>query len=176
MLLLSLPPLSPSPFTPHGPAPAIDDLRLTAMELLLSSVKLTPYNWSAWLKLASCLDGTEEVRPSFPSLPRPMLQNADRPPATRFPARGPGQVPPPCFCLPLLLRPRYPRDPRRRQRPPIDARPPLRHLWRVRDDQGHARAHSLPHPRSVPFPPLPPPPFPLLSHLPSSFLPQLTRR
>lgn len=38
-----------------------------AMEALVASVKLAPYNWSAWLKIAGCLDGPEEVRP----LPRP---------------------------------------------------------------------------------------------------------
>ena len=32
------------------------------MELLLESVKLVPYNWSAWLKLTTCLEGSEEVR------------------------------------------------------------------------------------------------------------------
>lgn len=31
------------------------------MDALVASVKLVPYNWSAWLKLAACLDGAEEV-------------------------------------------------------------------------------------------------------------------
>lgn len=63
LLLLSLPPLSPSPF-PSRDSRDIDDvldLRLEAMEALVASVKLVPYNWSAWLKLATCLEGAEEV-------------------------------------------------------------------------------------------------------------------
>lgn len=67
MLLLALPPLAPSPFGARDPAPtpAAVDLRLSAMDLLVSSVKLEPYNWSAWLKLAACIDGPEEVNSPF---------------------------------------------------------------------------------------------------------------
>lgn len=42
------------------------DLRLAAMDALAASVKLVPYNWSAWLKLAACLEGSEEVQSSHP--------------------------------------------------------------------------------------------------------------
>lgn len=32
------------------------------MDTLVSSVKLQPYNWTAWLKIATCIEGPEEVR------------------------------------------------------------------------------------------------------------------
>ncbi|KAL8280147.1 hypothetical protein RQP46_007477 [Phenoliferia psychrophenolica] len=70
LLILSLPPLNPSPFSPLGPAsPPGDDIRLHAIELLLESVKLVPYNWSAWLKLTSCLEGQEELDSVMKYLP-----------------------------------------------------------------------------------------------------------
>ncbi|GAA5945899.1 hypothetical protein JCM1841_004708, partial [Sporobolomyces salmonicolor] len=63
LLFLSLPPVSPSPFNPRphpststadsaAAAPPLD-LRLAALETLVQSVKLEPYNWSAWVKIAA---------------------------------------------------------------------------------------------------------------------------
>lgn len=63
LLILSLPPISPSPF-PSRDSTATGgtlDLRLAAMDALVASVKLVPHNWSAWLKLTACLDDIEEV-------------------------------------------------------------------------------------------------------------------
>ena len=31
------------------------------MDCLIQSIKIEPWNWSAWLKLASCIEGPEEV-------------------------------------------------------------------------------------------------------------------
>ncbi|PRQ75797.1 hypothetical protein AAT19DRAFT_12819 [Rhodotorula toruloides] len=36
---------------------------------LVNSVKLEPYNWSAWRKIAECLDGPEELEATLPFLP-----------------------------------------------------------------------------------------------------------
>ncbi|GAA5853861.1 hypothetical protein JCM8547_007477 [Rhodosporidiobolus lusitaniae] len=78
LLLLSLPPIAPSPFNPRPshlqqqhqpPSTPPHDLRLAALETLVQSVKLEPYNWSAWLKIAECLDGTEELEATLPFLP-----------------------------------------------------------------------------------------------------------
>ncbi|KWU43913.1 TPR-like protein [Rhodotorula sp. JG-1b] len=44
------------------------DLRLAALETLVNSVRAEPYNWSAWLKIAECLDGPEEAT-TMPFLP-----------------------------------------------------------------------------------------------------------
>ncbi|GAA5887104.1 hypothetical protein JCM5296_001595 [Sporobolomyces johnsonii] len=79
LLFLSLPPVSPSPFNPRpqpstltadppAAAPPLD-LRLAALETLVQSVKLEPYNWSAWVKIAACLDGPEELEATLPFLP-----------------------------------------------------------------------------------------------------------
>ncbi|GAA5879899.1 hypothetical protein JCM1840_000390 [Sporobolomyces johnsonii] len=79
LLFLSLPPVSPSPFNPR-PQPSTStadsaaaapplDLRLAALETLVQSVKLEPYNWSAWVKIAACLDGPEELEATLPFLP-----------------------------------------------------------------------------------------------------------
>lgn len=81
LLLLSLPPIPPAAIPPHphrspstSPAPQ-SDLRLAALETLVSSVKLEPYNWTAWRKIAECLDGPEEVRCSrHRSLPQFHIQ------------------------------------------------------------------------------------------------------
>lgn len=68
LLLLSLPPTSPDAFDARPSDVASDspnvDLRLAALEVLVNSVQAEPYNWSAWLKIAECLDGPEEVRSS----------------------------------------------------------------------------------------------------------------
>ncbi|SCV72885.1 BQ2448_31 [Microbotryum intermedium] len=60
------------PFWPEGPTTMTVTLdhRLAAMDHLVQSVKLEPYNWSAWLKLASCLDGPEELEATCISLPK----------------------------------------------------------------------------------------------------------
>ncbi|BGP34605.1 Anaphase-promoting complex subunit 8 [Rhodotorula toruloides] len=76
LLLLSLPPIPPAAIPPHphpstssaSPPPA-SDLRLAALESLVNSVKLEPYNWSAWRKIAECLDGPEELEATLPFLP-----------------------------------------------------------------------------------------------------------
>ena len=60
LLLLSLPPVAPSPF-PNRDGGIDHDLRLIAMEALLEAAKLEPNCWSIWLKLATCIDGPEEV-------------------------------------------------------------------------------------------------------------------
>ncbi|GAA5991040.1 hypothetical protein JCM11641_006599 [Rhodosporidiobolus odoratus] len=74
LLFLSLPPLTPSPFNPRPQVPPNPiapplDLRLAALETLVSSVRLEPWNWSAWLKIAECLDGPEELEATLPFLP-----------------------------------------------------------------------------------------------------------
>ncbi|KDE09842.1 hypothetical protein MVLG_00240 [Microbotryum lychnidis-dioicae p1A1 Lamole] len=71
LLLLAIPPVSPSPFGPRDPTTMTVTLdhRLAAMDHLVHSVKLEPYNWSAWLKLASCLDGPEELEATLHFLP-----------------------------------------------------------------------------------------------------------
>lgn len=74
ILLLSLPPVPPSSHSRHPqqtdqtPSHPSDDIRLAALDLLVQSVKLEPYNWSAWAKIASCLEGPEEVSLLFPSI------------------------------------------------------------------------------------------------------------
>ncbi|KAK4694200.1 anaphase-promoting complex subunit 8, partial [Phenoliferia sp. Uapishka_3] len=72
LLILSLPPLNPSTFTHQAPSASSEtsDVRLLAIELLLESVKLQPYNWSAWLKLTACLEGSEELEGIIPFLPQ----------------------------------------------------------------------------------------------------------
>ncbi|SCV73471.1 BQ2448_7397 [Microbotryum intermedium] len=72
LLLLAIPPVSPSPFGPRDPTTMTVTLdhRLAAMDHLVQSVKLEPYNWSAWLKLASCLDGPEELEATLHFLPK----------------------------------------------------------------------------------------------------------
>jgi anaphase-promoting complex subunit 8 len=65
-LFLSLPPTTPQAFPsrtndPTSASPESSDLRLAALETLVNSVRAEPYNWSAWLKIAECLDGPEEV-------------------------------------------------------------------------------------------------------------------
>lgn len=68
-MFLSLPPTTPQAFPsrtndPTSAAAASSpesDLRLAALETLVNSVRAEPYNWSAWLKIAECLDGPEEV-------------------------------------------------------------------------------------------------------------------
>ena len=69
LLILSIPPISPSPFPIRDPPPKtkVLDPRLEALDVLVKSVNLVPYNWSAWLKIAACIDGGEEVSSSFPS-------------------------------------------------------------------------------------------------------------
>ncbi|GAA5929722.1 anaphase promoting complex subunit CDC23 [Sporobolomyces koalae] len=75
ILLLALPPGPPSVQSRSLPDNAslashpADDLRLTALDLLVQSVKLEPYNWSAWVKIASCLEGPEELEATMPFLP-----------------------------------------------------------------------------------------------------------
>ncbi|GAA5915775.1 anaphase promoting complex subunit CDC23 [Sporobolomyces salmoneus] len=78
LLLLSLPPGNPSSQTKPSAESSIpnsnsshpsDDIRLTALDLLVQSVKLEPYNWSAWVKIASCLEGPEELEATIPFLP-----------------------------------------------------------------------------------------------------------
>ncbi|GAA6010860.1 hypothetical protein JCM10207_003963 [Rhodosporidiobolus poonsookiae] len=76
LLLLSLPPLTPSPFNPalrppasSAPAAAPLDMRLAALETLVKSVERAPWNWSAWVKIAECLDGVEELSATLPFLP-----------------------------------------------------------------------------------------------------------
>ncbi|GAA5881458.1 hypothetical protein JCM16303_005661 [Sporobolomyces ruberrimus] len=73
LLLLSLPPSPPQSrqTTSATPAPShpSDDIRLTALDLLVQSVALEPYNWSAWVKIASCLEGPEELEATLPFLP-----------------------------------------------------------------------------------------------------------
>lgn len=63
LLLLSLPTLAPSPTGLRDPSSSLAglDVRLLAMDTLVSSVKLQPYNWTAWLKIANCIEGPEEV-------------------------------------------------------------------------------------------------------------------
>ncbi|KAI5478692.1 hypothetical protein MNV49_004719 [Pseudohyphozyma bogoriensis] len=65
LLVLALPPLSPSPMKSPEPSTSSStlssDVRQTALDLLTKSVTLEPYNWAAWLKLASCIDGPEEL-------------------------------------------------------------------------------------------------------------------
>ncbi|BGP19250.1 hypothetical protein JCM10213_007015 [Rhodosporidiobolus nylandii] len=80
LLLLSLPPLSPSPFNPRPPAPHPSssyapplDIRLAALEILVKSVQLEPWNWGAWLKVAECLDGPEELEATLTFLPQSYL-------------------------------------------------------------------------------------------------------
>ncbi|KAM0747566.1 TPR-like protein [Meredithblackwellia eburnea MCA 4105] len=70
LLLLSLPPTNPAPLNPAHSAKPSSDLRLDAMEILVQSVNLEPYNWSAWLKLASVLDGPEELAGALSFLPK----------------------------------------------------------------------------------------------------------
>ncbi|KAK4046940.1 Anaphase-promoting complex subunit 8 [Microbotryomycetes sp. JL201] len=66
LLLLSLPSNSPPPsFMLVQDA----DVRLTAMDALIKSVTLEPWNWSAWLKLASCIDGPDELETVIQHLP-----------------------------------------------------------------------------------------------------------
>lgn len=60
LLLLSLPPVAPSPF-PNRDGGIDHDLRLIAMEALVEAAKLETYCWAIWLKLATCIDGPEEV-------------------------------------------------------------------------------------------------------------------
>ncbi|GAA6017803.1 hypothetical protein JCM11491_004625 [Sporobolomyces phaffii] len=78
LLLLSLPPTPPSSQsrTSHDtssdatlPPHPSDDIRLTALDLLVQSVKLESYNWSAWVKIATCLEGPEELEATMPFLP-----------------------------------------------------------------------------------------------------------
>ncbi|BGP26936.1 cell division control protein 23 [Rhodotorula toruloides] len=77
LLLLSLPPIPPAFIPPHSqsstatsaPSSPTSDLRLAALETLVNSVKLEPYNWSAWKKIAECLDGPEELEATLPFLP-----------------------------------------------------------------------------------------------------------
>ncbi|BGP50870.1 Anaphase-promoting complex subunit 8 [Rhodotorula kratochvilovae] len=71
LLLLSLMPTAPAPLGPRGPdaPPPALDYRLAALETLVNSVRLEPYNWSAWLKIAECLDGPEELDATLPFLP-----------------------------------------------------------------------------------------------------------
>lgn len=69
LLFLSLPPTTPQAFPSRdssGGASFEADLRLAALETLVNSVRAEPYNWSAWLKIAECLDGPEEVGFSGP--------------------------------------------------------------------------------------------------------------
>ncbi|GAA5910236.1 hypothetical protein JCM6882_001782 [Rhodosporidiobolus microsporus] len=84
LLFLSLPPIAPTPSHAHSSssqpfshastaaaaagAPPLD-LRLAALETLVKSVNLDPWNWSAWLKIAECLDGPEELDATIPFLP-----------------------------------------------------------------------------------------------------------
>ncbi|GAA5878407.1 hypothetical protein JCM3774_002827 [Rhodotorula dairenensis] len=72
LLFLSLPPTTPQAFpsrdTTGGASPEAD-LRLAALETLVNSVRAEPYNWSAWLKIAECLDGPEELEATLPFLP-----------------------------------------------------------------------------------------------------------
>ncbi|GAA6050389.1 hypothetical protein JCM3770_004013 [Rhodotorula araucariae] len=72
LLLLSLTPTAPAPLGPRAPdrgPPALDH-RLAALETLVKSVRLEPYNWSAWLKIAECLDGPEELEATLAFLPQ----------------------------------------------------------------------------------------------------------
>ncbi|KPV73847.1 uncharacterized protein RHOBADRAFT_54441 [Rhodotorula graminis WP1] len=72
LLLLSLMPTAPAPTAARpldAPPPALD-YRLAALETLVNSVRLEPYNWSAWLKIADCLDGPEELEATLPFLPQ----------------------------------------------------------------------------------------------------------
>jgi len=57
-------PIAPAPNSARAPdaPPQPLDYRLAALEVLVSSVVRVPWNWSAWLKIAECLDGPEEVR------------------------------------------------------------------------------------------------------------------
>ncbi|KAI8924590.1 hypothetical protein BC831DRAFT_402213, partial [Entophlyctis helioformis] len=48
---------------------------IQSFELLLKSVRIYPYNWSAWLELASCLQTTEEADALFPKLPKDFMAN-----------------------------------------------------------------------------------------------------
>ncbi|GAA5953750.1 hypothetical protein JCM3765_006957 [Sporobolomyces pararoseus] len=72
LLLLSLPPSHPSSSSsrPSPHSPPSSDIRLTALDLLVQSVKLEPYNWSAWLKISNCLEGPEELQATLPFLPQ----------------------------------------------------------------------------------------------------------
>ncbi|ORY50685.1 hypothetical protein BCR35DRAFT_327247 [Leucosporidium creatinivorum] len=72
LLLLSLPPLAPSPTGLRDPSSSLAglDVRLLAMDTLVSSVKLQPYNWTAWLKIASCIEGPEELEATLKFLPQ----------------------------------------------------------------------------------------------------------
>ncbi|GAA5971241.1 hypothetical protein JCM8115_005814 [Rhodotorula mucilaginosa] len=74
LLFLSLPPTTPQAFPsrtndPTSASPESSDLRLAALETLVNSVRAEPYNWSAWLKIAECLDGPEELEATMPFLP-----------------------------------------------------------------------------------------------------------
>ncbi|GJN93627.1 hypothetical protein Rhopal_006684-T1 [Rhodotorula paludigena] len=78
LLFLSRAPTAPAPIHPRGPsgvhggaasAGQVDE-RLVALELLTQSVRIEPYNWSAWLRIAECLDGPEELEATLPFLPR----------------------------------------------------------------------------------------------------------
>ncbi|GAA5821685.1 hypothetical protein JCM11251_000969 [Rhodosporidiobolus azoricus] len=80
LLFLSLPPIAPTPsHSSHlfshpssSSTPSTHqhlDLRLVALETLVKSVNLDPWNWSAWLKIAECLDGPEELEATLPFLP-----------------------------------------------------------------------------------------------------------
>ena len=59
IVLLSLPATGPTCDR------AEQDYRRLAGDALIASVKLEPYNWSAWQKLAQCIEGLDEV--SVPS-------------------------------------------------------------------------------------------------------------
>ncbi|GAA5985287.1 hypothetical protein JCM10908_002605 [Rhodotorula pacifica] len=76
LLFLSVPPTTPQAFASRAypdqvatSSPETADLRLAALETLVNSVQAEPYNWSAWLKIAECLDGPEELEATLPFLP-----------------------------------------------------------------------------------------------------------
>ncbi|KAK4048976.1 Anaphase-promoting complex subunit 8 [Microbotryomycetes sp. JL221] len=58
LLLLSMPPNA----TPPASLEVMHaDVRVAAMDLLIKSVGIEPWNWSAWLRLASCVEGPDEL-------------------------------------------------------------------------------------------------------------------
>ncbi|KAM0791842.1 hypothetical protein ACM66B_004099 [Microbotryomycetes sp. NB124-2] len=72
LLLLSLPAESPPPdfmAVPNSSEDYPTDVRALAMDALIKSVTLEPWNWSAWLRLASCINGPDELELVVQHLP-----------------------------------------------------------------------------------------------------------